>query len=893
MDKNKQIKHLAALIVFILTIGISNQTIAQTNTYITQNTTWSTNQGGLGNIYIQNGATLTILSGVTITMDHNSHIFVASESKLNATGVTFETNAPLMWHGIYAMGLGSSFDQVYQFNPNQEKQPVIILTNCVLNRMSEGVQNALNGSSGGVIKIKGCVFNDCTIGVRFFEYLHYRQQNMLAKDLSYIRNCTFNHIPNMQNIPIALRKVMGIRIEGNTFNNSFEAIYSDHATFFVSDYYSGPIYNPTFVSSTVFNNCLYGIKAIGSNAQNGKSTIRDAEFYSNYRAIAATGVDNLEIYSNTISIQQFASNGKIVGIYLENCATFHVEDNDVSATGYNGAFPINTWGIVAHNCGANNNRFYRNTVSNCEYNIAGQEHNRGLQNQSGLQFICNNLSQTNSIGTDNTFYMAALTTQPNNPLHGINDWQCGGAIKANGTTEESSSAYNTIPQRALTSGDKYDFRNEHYRMGFDIHYKNPVNKYPLSQVLESNTANPTYDYYGDLIWVTDETSSYTNQCPSTVPSQYSTPTTLNDISAQLQAVHFPYGPLKSTFAGYENNGDHQFMLDQVNGMDSTNYTIVYYYLMNYHPSTDVIAIAVGNDVMPNYMCTDVLTTNSYGIKSQLVRDALAGRQNQITSVQMASINTAAQSQSQYESYLLELASLRTQINTLSTAKYNYFYNSDSVEVDMGEVINTLTDNENFYSNVSLMLYYFEIGNIAMADENFNLAMSAEEVSAFEIVNLEILYNVLLTVYEQLGGEFSLLDQHDIDILEKLSKNESKSGGISKSILISEFEFDFEPILLKATQNSSRMASSVTSNQIQIAQMKIMPNPASDFIGITISENYEFPLQLNIYDICGKLVMQKHIDNLNTIMLDKLTTGIYQAVITDANQKSFKQKLIIK
>ncbi len=40
-------------------------------------------------------------------------------------------------------------------------------------------------------------------------------------------------------------------------------------------------------------------------------------------------------------------------------------------------------------------------------------------------------------------------------------------------------------------------------------------------------------------------------------------------------------------------------------------------------------------------------------------------------------------------------------------------------------------------------------------------------------------------------------------------------------------------------------------------------------------------------------MQKYIDNLNTIMLDKLSTGFYQAVITDANQKSFKQKLIIK
>lgn len=892
MDKSKYLRRTAALIVFIMTIGISNLTIAQT--YITQNTTWNTNQGGLGDIYIQNGATLTILSGVTVTMDFNSHIYVNSGCKLNGTGVTFKTTAPLTWHGIYAMGLGSNYDQLYQLNPNNEKQPEVNLTNCVLEHMSEGVQNALNGNSGGILRIKGCVFNECTIGIRFFEYLHYRHQNLLARDISYIRNCTFNYTPNMQNIPIAMKKVMGIRIEGNTFNNSSEAIHSEYATFFVKDYYSGPFFNLTFVSSSVFNNCIYGIKTIGSNAQNGKSTVRDAEFVSNYRAIAAIGVDNIEIYSNTISIQQNASNSEIVGIYLENCATFYVEDNDISSIGYNSTFPTNTWGIVAHNCGENNNRFYRNTVSNCEYNIVGQEHNRGTIGQSGLLFICNDLSQTSAIGTDNTYYMAALTTQPYNPLHGINDWQCGGAY--NNTTNQfrpNSSAYNYIPQRTLTSGDKYDFFNEHIRLPFDIFYKNPYNKYPTSQVLESNTVSPTYDYYGDYIWVTDETSTYTNQCPSTVPSQFPTPTTLSSILSKLQAVKVPYGPLKSTFAGYENNGDHQFMLDQVNNMDNTNFTIVYYYLMNNHPSTDVIAIAVGNDVMPNYMCTDVLTTNSYGIKSQLVRDALAGRQNQLTATQMTSINTAAQTQSQYESYLLELSSLRTQINTLSTEKYNYYYNSDSVEVDMDEVINTLNDNDDFYSNVSLMLYYFENGDISMADENFNRAMNAEEVSDFETDNLDILYSILLTVYEDFGGDFSQLDQHDIDQLEKLSNNDSKSGGIAKSILMSEFGFEFEPILLKATQNSARMAQIETKESNTMAEMKIIPNPASDFIGITITEDYELPVELKIYDISGKLVMQKQIDNLNTIILDDITTGVYQAVITDANQKLFKQKLIIK
>lgn len=718
---------------------------------------------------------------------------------------------------------------------------------------------------------------------------------LLARDLSYIRNCTFNNTVGLQNYGVALKKVMGVKIEGNTFNNTNTAVYGEYATFYVNDYYSGPTYNQTFVSSAIFNNCVYGVRSFGSNALTGKVVVKEASFVSNYRAISATNSSNIEVYSNTITLQQISTNPQIVGIYLESCPAFYVENNNISATGYNNGFPTNTWGIVAHNCGGNNNKFYRNTVSNCEYNIVGQESNRGVANMTGLQFICNTLSQTSPIGTDNTYYMAALTTQPNNPLHGINDWQAGGAFSILlNQFDFSSSAYNEIPDRSLASGSKYDFYNEHIRLPYDIHYKNPIYKYPSNQVLESNTANPTYEYYGDYIWVIDELSSYSNQCPSTLPPAFPTPVQFDDIEALLIAAEVSFGSLKTTFSNYENNGDYQFMLNQVNNMNSNNFTIVYYYLMNYHPSTDIIAIAVGNDIMPNYMCADILITNSYGIKSQLVRNALEARQNSLTSAQMSSIMTASQNQSQYENYLGELATLRTQINSLSIEKVNYFYNTDSEEINGEGVVNSLIENNSFYASLSLMLYYFETGNIPIAEEMYNLAINSEDASDEDINGLNNLFNILLPLYNDLGGDFSQLDPGMIDGLERLSESDNVCSGIAKSLLTSEYSYNFDPILLTATPSGQRMAKPVeTVSETQSNSMQIVPNPAIDFIGIMIDESHTYPLQLSIRDITGKLIMNKTIDNLNTIMLNGINSGFYQVEIIDSQQKSFKQRLIIK
>ncbi len=896
MNKNKYIKLTIAFLSIFLSISAFGLDI-------TQNTTWTTNQTLTGNLYIKYGATLTISSGVTVVLPLNGYILVEEDAKLIANGATFTTNCT-SWFGMYTKGYGNNYDQLYFKNPNGERQPEIILTNCTVEKMQYGINNAWglgnpNITSGGVLKLKGCTFIKNYISVRFYHYTHMRQSN-IARELSYIYDCDFNE-QNYWPSPIGIfmRQIIGLRIYGCNFtstNGMMIGIESHLAGFSVNDYYVNQPFNPSFVSAAEFHNCNIGILAINSNASYGKLVIRDATFTNNKYAISARNTDNIEVFSNTINIQQDANPSKKAGIYFETCSSFLVEGNTVTASGYNGAFPLKTWGIVANNCGANNNKIYRNTVTNCAYNIAGEGSNRGGNtSQSGLQFICNNLTQTNSIGTDNTLYMAALVEPAfrTDPDYGINEWQAGGEVKTDGSIAYSSAAHNVIPNRSLPSGSKNDFYNEAICLPFNILYMDPVtNTLPLEQ-LDDDPSTSINDFYGDYITVMDAPSTYSTTCPNTVPSLFPTPNDLNILHQQFKAVYVPYGPLKSTFASYVNNGDHQFMLNQVNNMNSSNYVTVYYYLMNNHPSTDVIAIAVGNDVLPSYMCTDVLVTNSYGIKSQWVRDALAGRQNQLTSTQMASINSAAQNQSQYESYLLELAALRTQINSIGSEIYNYYFNSDTDIVEIDAVINTLENNENFYSYLSLMMYYFESDNNSLAEKNYNNALNAEEASSTEKAGLDRLFPILWTVYDDLGGDFSQLSQADINELESIAESDTKAGGIAKSILTIEFGYTYDPVLMEATQSSPRLAKTNTKDRQTISSVKILPNPAKDYIGIIISEDYSYPLHLQIYDISGKLVMDKQIEKLNTISINQLNTGVYHLKLKDANNKEFAQKLIIK
>ena len=84
-----------------------------------------------------------------------------------------------------------------------------------------------------------------------------------------------------------------------------------------------------------------------------------------------------------------------------------------------------------------------------------------------------------------------------------------------------------------------------------------------------------------------------------------------------------------------------------------------------------------------------------------------------------------------------------------------------------------------------------------------------------------------------------------------------------------------------------MLTGIKEEKIDFETVTIDPNPAEHFIKINNPENEI--IQLTIYDIMGKKVLENEIVNQTEIIhIEHLNNGVY---MVDLN-KSFKSKLII-
>ncbi len=643
----------------------------------------------------------------------------------------------------------------------------------------------------------------------------------------------------------------------------------------------------------------------GSNALLGKVIVRNSDFSNSSTAILSLSADYCEIYSNNINVNQNANSDYAGGIYLELTPNFYVEGNTVTGVSYSSSFPDNTYGIIVNSSGENNNSIYRNTVSHCEYNISGIYNNRGTDQGTGLLFTCNDLSETSnnnsSSYTQHTYYMYsdAYNGYETDPLHSVNMMQGGGAYDLSSNMFiPTTSAHNVIPKRLyLSSGDEHDFYTNHLNSNApsDILYKNPYQgSSSTDEYLNYYTlAGMTGSYYHGITPMY-ETQIYGLQtCPTQIP-----PPQLPDINASLsEKANFQQSvsTAKQAFANYENNGDYNFMYNIATNITSANYVTAYYYLMNNHPGYDILGYAVGDDDLPTYMVRDILVTNSYGIKSQLVRDALNQRQTPLTSTQLNDINTVAQSISQFEEYQMEISMMLANLQNTKMAINRYYHQADTNEVDIKGIIDDLNNTGDFYSHYALMMYYFKIGDLNLAQNHFNSAISDDIINDNEKIQLDVLFNILYHVYNDFGGDFSQLSQNEIDELINVSYTYTKSGGTAKVILLDNFVFDYEPEYIEPDNNSERQAKGVTNiiDNNANSDISIAPNPASTQFGLILNDNVKYPLQLEVFDVSGKLVLSKKVEYLSTISTEGIKTGIYSLRITDVNNKTYIKKLIIK
>ncbi|HTO14677.1 MAG TPA: T9SS type A sorting domain-containing protein [Edaphocola sp.] len=166
-----------------------------------------------------------------------------------------------------------------------------------------------------------------------------------------------------------------------------------------------------------------------------------------------TSVDISGCYLPTLNSNKFETSnlgiyptGRFFGIYLSYCRDFRVEGNTVNF--HMSSYDTGFVGIVADECGPNNNEIYRNFIQKTNYGIQSIGNNRNVSGSIGLQILCNDFS-LNGNAINERFDISSVEGKPSQAFVGMRYIQSNiqnyGSVHIYNSAGNKFSAYNPNP----------------------------------------------------------------------------------------------------------------------------------------------------------------------------------------------------------------------------------------------------------------------------------------------------------------------------------------------------------------------------------------------------------------------------------------------------------------
>ena len=405
---------------------------------ITQDTTWTAASSPYmltGGVYICEGATLTVASGVMVSYKYyRYYIIVKENSALYADGVSFH-RVGIKVRDSHA-GIKNSF-----FDSDMHYVEYVVLdnsnnTNLTSNIMIHGSIRLMDGSSNNTISDNTA----CYI------YLTHSDDNTITGNtvsnhskgiyLSFSSNNTItgNTVSNSSDNGINLHYSSNNTITGNPVSNGFNCIYlSSSSNNTIADNIvstgSGSgirlqgSNNNTIICNTASNNSDNGVQSYHSN----NNTITHNILSNNRNGAYLPGSNNNTITHNIVSNN---INGLLLGgcnLIISNNTVLNNSDNGINVR-YSNNNTI-TDNIVSNNRNAillngRNHLISNNTVSNNKRGIYLGGYNHRLSNNTvsnNFEGVClsgsSNNTITHNIVSNNSFWGANLFYSINNTIY--------------------------------------------------------------------------------------------------------------------------------------------------------------------------------------------------------------------------------------------------------------------------------------------------------------------------------------------------------------------------------------------------------------------------------------------------------------------------------------------
>ena len=381
---------------------------SHTPEYITQNTYWGSSKIIDHDIYVEEGAELTIRS--TVYMGDSTRIIVKPGGRLVLGYNSKLTNlCDNMWQGIEVWGDSSEDQQLHHGNYYQgylEMKNGATIENAVC--AVELWHPNHYSTTGGIIQATDAVFRNNTKSIRALNYIDHNingsevaYNSQFTKcnfiiDEDYLGTETFHKHVDLANVKSVYFSGCDFSVAPNAVgvSNYSMGIGAYCAGFLVESYCEEANMNPTcpdndIVHST-FTGFYNGILSVNENNNARAFTVKDAVFSRNDCGIFAQGTGFATIVSNDFGIGK--NSNCAYGIYADGVTGFCIEENSFENTP---SFNNNTYGIGIFNSRGIND-IYLNSYDGltCGNLAFGVNHTADLSGRPpatilGLTYSCN------------------------------------------------------------------------------------------------------------------------------------------------------------------------------------------------------------------------------------------------------------------------------------------------------------------------------------------------------------------------------------------------------------------------------------------------------------------------------------------------------------------------
>jgi hypothetical protein len=675
-------------------------------------------------------------------------------------------------------------------------------------------------------------------------------------------------------------------VDGTPVNNDATGIYSFNAGYWMNEECIDPTINPcsgTRLNS--FEHLTYGIYAITDRPT--KYISIDTASFTDCRtgiymgAISTPKIIRCVLNSNTEN-SVFGSSDTTVGIYLEKCNQYFVEEN--TFTDHRKTTQLSV-GIHVLNSVPQYNEIYNNSFTGNYAGIVAAGENRDDLGE-GLCIKCNRFTACN-----HDIYITA---------EGGSDPDRLGIAEKQGEANSGGSQYDNLAAGNIFSD----------LTGIEMNYSNHLECNPITYTYHGDNANlfnllperyyppdmPTHlKFDPDYEAAFDEIES----CPSHLGGSGINPSLeLSNISFEITNI----SQYEDTLALRTDGGDTYGLNFDVQSSFPDEALLVRQQLMDKSPylSDTVLKTAIAkDDVLPNAMIRDVLVSNPQSAKSSEIVDMLDERIDPMPDYMLNEIMQGEDVLGAKELIEKNIAVHSTKKNRALSKLVHYYKMDTSIYGSYRDsVIDILSTDLALSATYNLASYHLDTDDSAQAFSLLDYIPYSYSLSPQDQQHYD-------DFYELFGFQWQSRDSLQFDSLSIQSVQDiavathQLSGIYSRNILINQNELNYtEPVYLPSVFKS--LVGELETNlelEEEKRNLKVFPNPAGNYfiIEYSIPDNNDQQYAIQIIDIRGKPILFIELqDSQNQLIVPtaEFSNGIHLVQLLHRNHTKNNVKISI-